>query len=175
MANCINDGAYCWVVQNNIEKPSATVLCECSLCCQGYNCLHLFCIAGNRNEVETDQKHKPCKFITWGWQRLRQTRCPQAPRWWWPYWGGQRISNLSQQGEGGGWGCDCDAWQTWTSCRKPATDHCERNGRDFPQTGFQSVVQKLLDDQGMVSSWTLASLSDEDITTICNVIRRPGA
>ena len=34
---------------------------------------------------------------------------------------------------------------------------------------------KLVDDQGMDSSWTLASLSDEDIVTICDMIRRPGS
>ena len=32
--------------------------------------LLLFCINGIRNEVETNQKHKPCKLIMWGlWQR----------------------------------------------------------------------------------------------------------
>ena len=34
------------------------------------------------------------------------------------------------------------------------------------------MVQKLVDNQGIESS--LASLSDEDITTICDVIRRSG-
>ena len=33
---------------------------------------------------------------------------------------------------------------------------------------------KLVDDQGIVSPWTLASLYDEDIITICNMIFRPG-
>ena len=33
---------------------------------------------------------------------------------------------------------------------------------------------KLLDDQGIDSPQTLASLSDEDIATICNMICRPG-
>ena len=33
---------------------------------------------------------------------------------------------------------------------------------------------KLVDDQGIDSLWTLASISDEDIATICGMICRPG-
>ena len=37
--------------------------------------------------------------------------------------------------------------------------------------GFsQAVVLKLVDNQGIDSPWTLASLSDEDIANICDVI-----
>ena len=36
------------------------------------------------------------------------------------------------------------------------------------------MAQKLVDDHGIDSPWTLASLSDKDITTICDLIRRPG-
>ena len=44
----------------------------------------------------------------------------------------------------------------------------------FPRLGFsQTVVTKLVDDQGIVSSLSLASLSDEIIATIGNVIRWP--
>ena len=45
----------------------------------------------------------------------------------------------------------------------------------FLDLGFNQVVaQKLVDDQEIDSSKTLTSLSDEDITAICDVIRRPG-
>ena len=36
------------------------------------------------------------------------------------------------------------------------------------------MVVKLVDKQGIDSPWTLASLSEKDITDICDVIRRPG-
>ena len=32
-----------------------------------------FCIAGSRNEVKTNQKCKPCEFVTWVLQHLRWT------------------------------------------------------------------------------------------------------
>ena len=38
----------------------------------------------------------------------------------------------------------------------------------------QRVAMKLVDDQGIDSPWTLASISDKDITTICNMSQRPG-
>ena len=38
----------------------------------------------------------------------------------------------------------------------------------------QTVAMKLVDDQGIDSLRILASLSDKDITDICNVIHRPG-
>ena len=38
----------------------------------------------------------------------------------------------------------------------------------------QAVAMKQLDDQGIDSPWTLASLSDEVITAICDMIHRPG-
>ena len=41
---------------------------------------------------------------------------------------------------------------------------------DFSQT----VAQKLMEDQGIDSPLSLASLFDEDITAICDVMRRPG-
>ena len=45
----------------------------------------------------------------------------------------------------------------------------------FLRLGFsQTVAMKLVDDQGIDSPWTLASLFDEDIVTICDMIRRPG-
>ena len=63
----------------------------------------------------------------------------------------------------------------WISPRKPVTYHHQGNGTDVPLLGFtQTVAQKLVGDQGIDSPWTLASLSDDDITTICNVIKRPG-
>ena len=37
------------------------------------------------------------------------------------------------------------------------------------------MAQKLMDDQGIDSSWNLAKLSDEIITMFCDVIRRPGS
>ena len=44
----------------------------------------------------------------------------------------------------------------------------------FLRLGFsQTVAIKLVDDQGIDSPWTLASLSDEDIAAVCNVICRP--
>ena len=44
----------------------------------------------------------------------------------------------------------------------------------FLRLGFsQAVVLKLVDDQGIDSPSTLASLSDKDITAICNVICQP--
>ena len=44
----------------------------------------------------------------------------------------------------------------------------------FLGLGFsQAVLLNLVGDQGIDSSWTLASLSVEDIATICNVIHRP--
>ena len=43
----------------------------------------------------------------------------------------------------------------------------------FLRLGFsQTVAMKLVDDQGINSPWTLASLSDEDIATIFDVICR---
>ena len=43
----------------------------------------------------------------------------------------------------------------------------------FLRLGFsQTVAMKLGDDQGLESSWTLASLSEKDIATICYVIDR---
>ena len=49
----------------------------------------------------------------------------------------------------------------------------------FPKLGFsddQEMFPKLgfSDDQGIDSPWIMASHSHEDITAICNVIRRPG-
>ena len=45
----------------------------------------------------------------------------------------------------------------------------------FFKLGFsQTVAQKLVYDQGIDSPQTLASLSDENITMICDVIRWPG-
>ena len=38
----------------------------------------------------------------------------------------------------------------------------------------QTVIQKLVKDQGIDSPLTLASLSDENITVICDGTRRPG-
>ena len=44
----------------------------------------------------------------------------------------------------------------------------------FFRLGFnQAEVLKLVEDQGIDSPWTLASLSDEDITAICDMINRP--
>ena len=41
--------------------------------------------------------------------------------------------------------------------------------------GFSKMVaQKLLENQGIYSPWTLASLFNEDTTVICDIIRRPG-
>ena len=41
--------------------------------------------------------------------------------------------------------------------------------------GFsQTVAMKLVDDRGIDSPWTVASLSNEDIAAICDVICRPG-
>ena len=37
-----------------------------------------------------------------------------------------------------------------------------------------AVATKLVDAQGLDCPWTLASLSDEDLTIICNMIQRPG-
>ena len=37
----------------------------------------------------------------------------------------------------------------------------------------QSLALKLVDDQGIDSPWTLASLSNEDIAAMYNVIHRP--
>ena len=37
----------------------------------------------------------------------------------------------------------------------------------------QTVAMNLVDNQGIVSTQTQASLSDEEIATICDVIRRP--
>ena len=43
----------------------------------------------------------------------------------------------------------------------------------FLRLGFSlTVAMKLVDDQGIDSPWTLASLSDKEIANICNVIRR---
>ena len=48
-------------------------------------------------------------------------------------------------------------------------------GEMFLRLGFsQTVTIKLVDDQWIDSLQTLASLSNKDITTICNVIHRPG-
>ena len=45
----------------------------------------------------------------------------------------------------------------------------------FLRLGFsQTVAMKLVDDQGIDSPWTLASLSDESIATTCDVIRPGG-
>ena len=45
----------------------------------------------------------------------------------------------------------------------------------FFRLGFsQTVAMTLVHDQGIVSTWILAHLSDNDIATICDVIRRPG-
>ena len=45
----------------------------------------------------------------------------------------------------------------------------------FLRLGFsQAVVLKLMEDQGIVSPWILASLSDENITAIGDMIHRPG-
>ena len=45
----------------------------------------------------------------------------------------------------------------------------------FLRLGFsKAVVLKLVEDQGIDYPWTLASLSDEDIDTICDMIHRPG-
>ena len=38
----------------------------------------------------------------------------------------------------------------------------------------QAVAMKLVDEQGIDSPWTLASLSDANIATICNMIDRLG-
>ena len=43
-------------------------------------------------------------------------------------------------------------------------------GLEFNQT----VAMKLVDDQGIDFPWTLASLSDNNIATICDMICRPG-
>ena len=46
---------------------------------------------------------------------------------------------------------------------------------DAPHTRFsQTVAMKLVDDQGIDSLQTSASLFDENIATICHVIKRPG-
>ena len=57
-------------------RPLAITLCECSLYCQGYYCLHPYCIACSQNEVATNQKHEPCELAMWGQQQLRQTTGP---------------------------------------------------------------------------------------------------
>ena len=45
----------------------------------------------------------------------------------------------------------------------------------FLRLGFSpAVVLKLMEDLWIDSPWTIASLSDEDITTICDMIHRPG-
>ena len=45
----------------------------------------------------------------------------------------------------------------------------------FLRLGFsQALVLKLVDDQEIDFPWTLVSLSDGDITAICDVIHRPG-
>ena len=59
-----------------------------------------------------------------------------------------------------------------TSHRKPAI--IKEMEEIFLTLRFsQSVTVKLMNDQRIDSSQTLAGLSDEDTTTICNVIRRP--
>ena len=51
----------------------------------------------------------------------------------------------------------------------------QKIGRDAPRQGFsQVVVMKLVDDQRVVFSQTLASLYDKDIAIICKIIQRPG-
>ena len=58
---------------------------------------------------------------------------------------------------------------------RPLPTTIEEMEEMFLRLGFsQTVAMKLVDDQGIVSLWTLASLSDEDIAAICDVIRRPG-
>ena len=69
---------------NHRHRLLVITLFEC-MCCQGYCCLHPFLIAGSRNEVKTNQKHKPYEFVTWGWWQPRLTRGPWMSRWWWPW------------------------------------------------------------------------------------------
>ena len=46
----------------------------------------------------------------------------------------------------------------------------------FLRLGFsQTVAMKLVNDKEIDSPLTLASLSDENTATICNIIRRPGS
>ena len=59
--------------------------------------------------------------------------------------------------------------------QKPITYHHQRNGTNVSFLRFtQTGTYKLVGDQGIDSPWTLASLSDDDTTTICDMIRRPG-
>ena len=57
----------------------------------------------------------------------------------------------------------------------PATSYCQKMDKIFFRLeSSQTVALKLMEDQGIDSPWILSSLSDKDMTTICNVIRRPG-
>ena len=45
----------------------------------------------------------------------------------------------------------------------------------FFRLGFSwTLTMKLVDDQVIDFPWPLANISDEDIATICDMIRRPG-
>ena len=58
-------------------------------------------------------------------------------------------------------------------CTKPTTIIKEMEEM-FLRLGFiQTVAIKLVDDQGIDSPWTLASLSDKDIAAIYDIIHRP--
>ena len=90
-----------------------------------------FCMADKRDEVQTDEKHKPCMLIMWGWQQMSQKRSPQTSRWW--QLQGQREKDVfewSQWTEGGGGGGYGATGTSCPGCTKPATNHRQRNGRD---------------------------------------------
>ena len=61
-----------------------------------------------------------------------------------------------------------------TAAESPPLTMNEEMKEIFSRLVFsKTVAQKPVEDQGIISPWILASLFDEDITTICDIIRRP--
>ena len=159
-----------------IESPLTITLHECSFSCQGYYCLCPHCIAGSRNESrQTRNMNLMCL----------SHKCD----------GNQDGQEVSEHTDGG----NCNKGEYKESSSGPhkqkeedvddtaSPARCMPDRESLPLTiikemeemflriGFsQTVAMKLVGDQGIDSPLILASLSDEDITTICNVIRRPG-
>ena len=132
MKNC------CWSVWSNREQTIGYNTLWVQLVLPGTLLLAPLCIDGERDEVKTNKKYKPCKFVMGGdcrWDRQEIPECSDD--------NGhdnleekKSLSEVNKQKEEDVAECVTD--KSRLSSSKPTTNHCQRNGRDDPQKGVQS-------------------------------------
>ena len=101
------------------------------------------------------------------------TRGCWTTRWWWPCqrWCKKPLSEADKQKEADV--AKIASLARWAMApTSPSPTITEEIGEMLRLSFTQRMAMKLVDDQGIDSPWTLASLSDNKIANICDMIRR---